>query len=227
MLIAEDVLLLLTDDLTGRPVVDTTRLDLALAGAAVLELATLGRVDVSGPGEEVRPGRLLVRDATPTGDPVLDETVRRIAARRRPAKPQDVLPHLTKGLRAALLDGLVSRGQLVEREGRVLGVFPTRSWPAADGAHEKLLLDGLRDVLVVGRTPTPREASVIGLLHAVDAVPKVLRDVGVPARELRRRAKAVPLDGFAEVAVRKAVEAVQAAMIAAVGASVAVAAASG
>jgi hypothetical protein len=34
-------------------------------------------VDVTGPGEQVKAGRLVVRDAGPTDDDVLDEAVRR------------------------------------------------------------------------------------------------------------------------------------------------------
>ena len=116
VILAEDVLLLLLNDTSGKAVVDKTRLDLALAGGILLDLTTAGRVDVAGPGEQVKRGRLVVRDARPTGDDVLDEAL------RRP-----------------------------------------------------------RDVLVVGRTPAPREAALVSLLQAIDQVPKVLGDVGVPA----------------------------------------------
>jgi hypothetical protein len=69
MNLAEDVLLLLIDDVSGKPVVDTTRLNLALAGGVLLDLSALGQVDVSGPGEQVKAGRLVVRDTQPTDAP--------------------------------------------------------------------------------------------------------------------------------------------------------------
>lgn len=72
MLVAEDLLLLLTDDASGKFVVDRTGMGLALAGACVLELAERGRVGVAVEGEAVRRGRLVVRDPVPTGDAVLD-----------------------------------------------------------------------------------------------------------------------------------------------------------
>lgn len=215
MILADDVLLLLTDDVTGKPVVDTTRLDLALAGAVLLDLATAGRVDVSGPGEPVRAGRVVVRDPRPTGDGVLDEGLRRIAA-KGPRKPASVVPELAKKLRPELLARLVERGVLRLQEGRVLGIFPTSAWPAVDPAYEDGLRRALHDVLVVGRTPTPREAALISMLQAVDQVPRVLGDVGVPKRELRQRAKAVAQGGFADAAVKGAVEAVNAAVMAGV-----------
>jgi Golgi phosphoprotein 3 (GPP34) len=73
MLIAEDLLLLLYGDESGKPVLASTELDYALAGAVLLELAMLGRIDVAGTGETVRSGRLVVRDPSPTGSAILDE----------------------------------------------------------------------------------------------------------------------------------------------------------
>lgn len=217
MLLAEDVLLLLLNDVSGKPLVDTTRLDLALSGAVMLELASLGRVDVTGPGEQARPGRLVVRDSTPTGDPILDEALRR-AEVMGPKKPQSALSGLGKGLRQELLNRLTFRGVLRYEEGRILGLITTHAWPAADLVHERRVRDALHDVLVVGRTPTSTEAALIAVLHAVDQVLKVLGDVGVPKRELRKRAEAVAAGGFASEAVRKAVEAVTAATVATIAA---------
>jgi hypothetical protein len=215
VILAEDVLLLLIDDFSGKQVVDSTRLDLALAGGMLLDLTTLRRVDVSGPDEQVKAGRVVVRDAQPTGDLGLDEALRRIGA-MGPKKPENMLPTLAKGLRQALLANLVERGILRAQEGRILGIFPTRSWPAVDSDHERQVRTGLQDVLVAGRTPAPREAALVSLLQAIDQVPKVLGNVGVPARELRRRAKDVSNGGFADAAVRRAVQAVNAATTAAI-----------
>lgn len=210
MILAEDVLLLMMNDESGKALVDKTRLDLALAGAVLLDLATTGRVDVTGPGEQVKAGRLVVRDDRPTEDEVLDKALALIGA-TGPKKPESVLPKLAKGLRQDLLTRLTARGVLRAEEGRVLGVFPTHRWPAVDSGHERELRAGLHDVLVAGRTAAPREAALIALLQSISQVPKVLGDVGVPARELRRRAKEVSAGGFADEAVRKAVAAVTAA----------------
>jgi hypothetical protein len=219
MNLAADLLLLLMDDDSGKPVVEGTQLDLALAGAVMLDLVTAGRLDVSGPGEEVRPGRLVVRDASPVEDAVLDAALQALVG-RRPAKPKDALPVLRKGLRPRLLDALVARGILRAEEGRVLGVFPTHRWPAVDSAHEDRVRAGLVEVLVSGRDPQPREAALVSLLFAVDRVAKVLGDAGagLGGRELKRRAKAVADGEFAGAAVRQAVQAAQAAVVASVAA---------
>jgi Golgi phosphoprotein 3 (GPP34) len=221
VILAEDVLLLLIDDTSGRAAVDRNHLDLALAGGVLLELATSGRVDVAGPGEQVKAGRLVVRDDRPTDDIVLDAALRRVAG-LGPKKPEHVLPKLARGLRDELLERLTGREILRAQEGRVLGVFPRHTWPAIDPSHEREVRAGLRDVLVVGRTPTPREAALISLLEAINQVPKVLGEVGVPARALRRRAKEVAAGGFADEAVRRAVQALAAATSAAISSAASV-----
>ena len=218
MILAEDVLLLLTDDASGKAVVDKTHLDLAVAGGVLLDLATLGRVAVTGEGEQVKAGRLVVRDVAPTDDDVLDEALARVGA-LGPMKPYRALPKLAKGLREELLARMVARGILREQEGRVLGIFPSHTWPAIDPSHERQVRAGLNDVLVVGRAPAPREAALISLLQAIGQVPKVLGDVGVPARELRRRAKDVASGSFVDEAVRRAVEEINAGMAAAITAA--------
>lgn len=213
MLIAEDLLLLLTEDGTGKPTVDSSKLPVSLAGAVLLELALGRRVGISGPGEPVKPGRLVVRDPSPTGDPLLDEALRRIAT-TGPKKPGSVLQVLGKGLGEELFRRLVARGILRAEEGRILGIFPTRSWPAEDVEHESRVRAGLRDVLVVGRTPSDREIGLVALLSALDKVPDVLGPVGVPGRELKRRAKVVAEGSMAGDAVRKAIEEINAALTA-------------
>jgi len=218
VILAEDVLLLLTDDASGKAVVDKTHLDLAVAGGVLLDLATLGRVAVTGEGEQVKAGRLVVRDVAPTDDDVLDEALARVGA-LGPMKPYRALPKLAKGLREELLARMVARGILREQEGRVLGIFPSHTWPALDPSHERQVRAGLNDVLVVGRAPAPREAALISLLQAIGQVPKVLGDVGVPARELRRRAKDVASGGFVDEAIRRAVEEINAGMAAAITAA--------
>ncbi|WP_447925211.1 GOLPH3/VPS74 family protein [Georgenia muralis] len=206
MLLAEDLVLLLTDDKTGRLIVDQLRRDLVLSGAVVHQLTELGRLRVTGRDEELRPGRLVVADGSPTGDDLLDATLERLAG-RKPEKPKNALGGIGKGLYQRLLEHLAARGILRLEVDRVLGLFPRTAWPAVDSTHEDGVRRGLSDVLVVGRTPTPHELTLIALLDAVGQVPAVLPGSDVSRRELRRRARAVAEDGgFAATAVRKALD---------------------
>ncbi|HSP71920.1 MAG TPA: GPP34 family phosphoprotein, partial [Gaiellaceae bacterium] len=101
MLIAEDLLLLLTDDRTGKLVVSSNRVDVALGGAVLIELSLAHRVDVAGEAETVRKGRLIVRDASSTSDVLLDEALAELGEKQG-KKPKDAVAALGKGLRARL-----------------------------------------------------------------------------------------------------------------------------
>ncbi len=220
MLIAEDLLLLLTDDQDGKFEVDGTALNLVLAGACVVELAMDGRVDVAGEGEQVKKGRLVVRDDTRVNDPLLDDVLARCADRAG-AKPQDVLGKIGKDIREGVLDRLIERGILRREEGRVLGIFPITRWPAVDSEHEHEVLDRLEAALVNGEEPDRRTASLAALLSAVDAAHKV---VPAPDRKaVKKRAKEIRESEWAADAVGKAIEAVQAAVVATVAAGAAAA----
>ena len=216
MLIAEDLVLLLVDDATGKPVTDGTKLDHAVAGAVLLELALQGRVDVAGADEEVRKGRLVVRDQSPTGNAILDDALALIADKRG-KKPDSVIGPLSKGLRNRLLGGLADRGILRREDGRILGIFPTTKWPAADSHHENSLRSRLHDILVIGMTPDDRAGALVSLLSAIDVVPKIVESSD--KRAVKRRAKEIAQGAWAADAVRRAIEAVNAATVAMIAAT--------
>jgi hypothetical protein len=216
MLLAEDVLLLLTDDLSGRSSTDGTRLDLVLAGAVLLDLAMLHRVEVTPPGHPAGKGRVVVVDRSATGDALLDAVLARIAD-HKPHRAKDLLGTLKRNLRTAVLDRLARAGVLRQVDAKVLGIFPTTRWPAVDGLHENEVRSGLREVLVVGRTPTDHEAALVSLLQSVDKVPAVVGPVELPRGELRRRAKTIAQGEFAGEAVRRAIADMNAALATAVG----------
>lgn len=222
MLITEDLALLLTDDATGRTLTDDARVDLSLGGALLLDLIDAGLVRIAGPGEEIKPGRVVVTGAPPSGDALLDTGVAQLVD-RRPGKPQEVIQRLRKQLRPAVYERLAARGIVRASEERVLGIFPTTRWPAVDSAHEARVRAALYDVLVGGRTPTSLETTLIALLHAVGQVPKVVPTDVLSKRDLSRRAKEVAEGSVAGDAVIQAVAAIQAGITAALVATAAAA----
>lgn len=218
MLIAEDLLLLFTDDDTGRSTVDGTKLSYALAGAILLELALDGKLDIAEKDERVKAGRLIVRDETPPENPVLADRFG-LLREKEGGKPSDVLGKLHKGLREQLLDGLAARGILRKDQGKVLGLFPTTRWPAEDSRHEDDVRRKLHDVLVGGAEPEPRTGALVSLLVAVDSIGKAVESDD--KRALKRRAKQIAEGEWAGTAVRKAVDSMNAAMMTAITASIA------
>lgn len=226
MIIAEDLLLLLTDDVTGKPVVDSQRLSFALAGAVLVDLVLAERLTITDAGRWGSGSRVAVASSAPLDDAVLEEALRRAGQRRQPVGAQALLTTLAKQLPDALRARLVERGILRAEEGRVLGIFPTRAWPAADSRHEAAVRAALWDVVVQGRTPTEREVCLVALLHAVGQVPKQFATAGMTSRQLRDRAKALSQGNVGGEAVRRAIEAANAAVIAMVAATSAAAASS-
>jgi Golgi phosphoprotein 3 (GPP34) len=209
--LVEDLLLLLLGE-DGRRLVDGTALDNALAGAVLLELAQTGRLSPAGPGDAARKGRLVVRDPSPTGEELLDRALARLDA-KGPVKAERAVELLTKGLRPALLQRLAERGALRQERSKVFGIFPRTTWPVAAVEHQRQVRARLSDVLNGGQTPDAYTGGLISLLHAIDAVHKV---VPGDRKQLKARAAAVGTAAWTSDAVRKAVEAVQTAVIAAV-----------
>ncbi len=216
MLIAEDLLLLLTDDLTGKLAVSSDKVDVGLGGAMLLELTLAHRVDVADEAEAVREGRLVVRDTSTTSDDLLDEALATLGTKEG-KKPKDVVTALGKGLRDRLHARLADRGLLREESGKILGIFPTRRWPANDPAHENALRALLVHALRVGATDDVRVAALISLLQALKTVEKTVDPlaVGLTEKELKANAKHIAEGDWASRAVRTAIDEMMAAVVAA------------
>ena len=118
MLLAEDLLLLVTDDASGRLSAPGAQVDAGLGGANLVELTLLGKVDLSGEQDQGRRGRVVVRDPSPPGDDVLDAALR-ILVERQGSKPSAVIRPLGKNLRPALYQRLAAGGVLRAGQARV------------------------------------------------------------------------------------------------------------
>lgn len=204
VLLAEELLLLLTDDQTGRPVVDGEYLDLALGGALVLELSLLGQV---GPGGQTRRRRLERRAGAGPAHPLLVEALAGSADR----SPGDAVKRCAKGVRERLLDGLADQGVIRRERTRVLGLFPRTRSSTTSTSIEDDARSRLRSVLVDGVGPDRRTAALVSLLHAVKAEHKVLP--GDDRKVLRRRAEEISQGEWAGAEVRSAIKSIETEML--------------
>jgi hypothetical protein len=218
--ITEDLVLLLLDPGSGRAIVDSTSLDRAVGGALLLDLSTLGRLTADGTGARAR---LTVADSSTTGDPLLDAALARLEG-RHPLRAQKAVERLARKTREPVLQRLVERGLVRRDRGRLLGVFPVTTWPAADTGPVTELRRRIAEVLLDGAGPDQHVALLISLVHAVKVEHKL---VDGPRRQLRARADQVAQGDWAGPAVRKAVQAVQTSVAVAVAASTSAAGSSG
>jgi hypothetical protein len=217
VLIAEDLLLLLLDDESGRlPLGASVNANAALGGAVLAELALLGAVTVDERTSRFRSPKVRVT-GTPPEDRVLADALEVVGEKERTA--QDLVTRLGKHLVATLGDRLADRGVLERRESRLLGLLPRTRWPAADSSHEAEVRRLLTSVLVQGTTPDGRTGTLVAVLAAVDQVHKVVDHEGMSRREVKRRAAEVAEGAWASTSVRAAITAAHAAVTAAVAAA--------
>ncbi|OLR90228.1 GOLPH3/VPS74 family protein [Actinokineospora bangkokensis] len=209
MLIAEELLVLLTRD-SGKPARPTTEVDRALAGAVLIELATLGLVDVAGPGEPVRRGGLVLRTGPRPDHPVLRAALD-VLGQREGRSAKSAVEKLARGLRASVTDSLLRRRVLERRDHRVLGLFPATRTPVRDRAVAARLRGSVVAALTGPGRPEPHAAALVTLLHAIGALTTAV-DLPDP-RAAKARAKQISQGDWAADAVRKAVAAVNAVVI--------------
>ena len=171
MLLAEDLLLLVTDDASGRLSAPAEQVDAGLGGANLVELTLLHKVDLTGEQDPGKRGRIIVRDPSPAGDAVLDAALQILIARQG-QKPSKVIKPLSKNLRRTLYQRLADRGVVRAERGKILGVFPIRRWPAEDASEEAEVRRLMTQALVQQVVPDTRTAALIALVHAVGRVDK-------------------------------------------------------
>ncbi len=216
-LIAEDLLLLMLDDASGK-LTGTSYPQPALGGALLIELALTGAVEIEEKSGVWKSAMVRPAPGAVPEDEVLRTGYDLVAEKDRGA--QDLVDRLGKGLKEQLADRLVERGLLERREDKVLGMFPRKRWPTADRAHEEQVRRSLTAVLVSGAEPDQRTAALIAVLSAIDKAHKVVDHQGMSSRDVRKRAKQISEGAWAAKAVRDAINASTAA-IAAVAASTA------
>jgi hypothetical protein len=207
MLLAEDLLLLVTHDASGRLSAPADRVAAGLGGANLVELTLRNKVDLTGRQDPGRPGRIIVRDPSPPGDAILDTALETVTVYQG-KRPSTVIGPLSKNLREALYQRLAGNGVVRAEKTRILGVFPVRRWPAQDGSREAEVRRLMTQALVQQVAPDTRTAALIALVHAVGCEDKIVdpRQHGLSKRELRARAKKIAEGNWVSAAVRKAIE---------------------
>ena len=172
-----------------------------------MELALAGRIGISDK-------RVEVLGAQPTGDAVVDEALARIAADGKRRQPNDWIGRLGDGLRDKLLARQVEAGVLRREKGKVLWVFPHTTYPTVDGetpAAEVATRHKLAAALDSTEPIDPRTAALCGLVVSAGMERAVFPDR--PAKDARKRLKAIADGDWASAAVKQAIDEVHAAII--------------
>ncbi|MBK9127236.1 MAG: GPP34 family phosphoprotein [Phycisphaerales bacterium] len=195
-----------------------------LAGAAFAELALAGRLEL---GEEKDPF-VSVRDARPTGDDVLDESLLKINTASRRARASTWVARLSRlpRLRHRTAAALCRRGILKAEEQQILLIFRRTVYPEIDPRPERELMARLKRAIVGDATEVDPHTGV--LLALADATGVLNAAFGRKfLRPHRARIKAITSGQRMAQGAQAAIAAARAAVVAITTATAAAAAAAG
>lgn len=215
MTTAEDLLLIVTDPLSGKPQLDSMKADPVIGGAHLLDLVAAGHLALEGEG---RKARVVVSNHAPVSDPVLEQAFARVRNRGR-QPPQTAVTKLGKQGRKNAYAALVEKGQMRVRPDKAFGIFPLTRHEIVDNARRHDLVNRVLASLLHDQPADEETGPLIGLLYAADLT-KLLVDK--PDRKrAKARAKAIAEGDWASEGVRKAIQSAQAAITAGIVAATA------
>ncbi|MFI5757958.1 GPP34 family phosphoprotein [Streptomyces sp. NPDC051569] len=200
--LGEELLLLSLDDKSGAGK-ESTKTASAIAAASLVELALAGRIEVTG-------DLVIVRDPAPVGVECLDAALAAVVARDKPRKVADWMYQLKREAVAGATQGLQAKGLIREETKKVLGLFPVRRYPEADGSVEAAVRRRLDAAVLQGETPDERTACLVALLHGAKLHRLAFPATG--ARAVEKRMAAIARGQWAAPAVRRVVDAAEAAL---------------
>jgi hypothetical protein len=157
--LAEDLLLVLFQPDSGT-IAGENALYYVLAGAVLADLAFNESVTIT----TSRTGSVSVEAVE--GRAPSDEVLRSAwdYASDNPGGVQTMLAAIGPTLRQPLLERLIARGDIRERNGKVLGLFKTTTLEDGGSGRRSGLIRNVRNVLVDGVEPTPRVAALAALM---------------------------------------------------------------
>ena len=160
---AEEIMLLLLDDEGGEFLhVSDWSLRCALAGAVLMDLALENRIDT-----DLK--QLVLVDATPVGDDLLDPTLARIAEATETHDAAHWVHQTARHadqIRERALERLIEHGILQRQEESFLWVFKSRRYPAVDGKADREVKLRIMGVLFSDDIPDPRDIVIVCLAEA-------------------------------------------------------------
>ncbi len=175
--LAEDIILLLLDDDTGKMEdLHANVTEMLMAGAVLMDLGLRKRIDCDLE-------RLFVVDATPTSDAILDETLAQIETEAESLPPKTWIQRIAEqgmGIRQAAIERLERRNIIKVEDTSFLWVFGSRRYPVIDDREEREAKLRLMDVLLSDKIPDPHDVALICLADSASVFEVILSE-----RELR------------------------------------------
>ncbi|MDT8436216.1 MAG: GPP34 family phosphoprotein [Gemmatimonadota bacterium] len=208
----EELLLLCLHEEKGTMRVSNWRL--AVGGGLLAELLVEGRVRLER-GSRASRDRVRMADPRLLADPLLDDCLRRVRDAKKPRAPKDWVMKFSQlsSLRRRVATGLVRRGLLRERRGRVLLLFPWTFYPELDPAPKRRIADRVREAVEGEGELDERTAALVAIAARTGALKPLLGRAVL--KERKARIEEIGESVSVASAVRDAVKAARAAAVAA------------
>lgn len=169
--LAEDIILLLLDDDTGKLAsIDLMTLNYAMAGAVLMDLALRNKIDTDLES-------LIVADSTPTGLQMLDTYLDKISSENKENNTRYWLTELSnygEDIVDSALNMLVEKKILKTEEKKILWVIGTRVYPMIDDKEEKEVKRRIVDLLMSDEIPTPQDVVLVSLMDTCSLFTTIL-----------------------------------------------------
>lgn len=169
--LAEDIILLLLDDDTGKLAsIDLMTLNYAMAGAVLMDLALRNKIDNDLES-------LIVADSTPTGLQILDTYLDKISSENKENNTRYWLTELSnygEDIVDSALNMLVEKKILKTEEKKILWVIGTRVYPMIDDKEEKEVKRRIIDLLMSDEIPTPQDVVLVSLMDTCSLFTMIL-----------------------------------------------------
>lgn len=211
----EEIVLLALDDKTGAPLpLPATALSYGLAGAVLADLAVAGKIDTDEK-------RLIVLDANPTGDLLLDPWLAVLAGEKE-SHPVvhwlSVLADRQHEIEEPALERLIDRGILKRQDKKILWVIGLRRYPTVDGHERTEVRTRLGELILGDDIPDPRDAILLSLLSGCRLTDRIFTgpEFNARAKRLETLAKMDLVGREVAAATTEAIDALTGAMNAAV-----------
>jgi len=169
--LAEDIILLLLDDDTGKLAsIDLMTLNYAMAGAVLMDLALRNKIDNDLES-------LIVADSTPTGLQMLDTYLDKISSENKENNTRYWLTELSnygEDIVDSALNMLVEKKILKTEEKKILWVIGTRVYPMIDDKEEKEVKRRIIHLLMSDEIPTPQDVVLVSLMDTCSLFTMIL-----------------------------------------------------
>ena len=212
LFLQEEVMLLALNEDTGR-FIRGTMFAYAAAGAILAELLLAGRIGMESEGRKTY---VMVRNATPIGDPVLDECLDGIARSARRQKLATLVGRFACvwELKHRVAGRLADKGILRADSEKIMLIFSRRIYPERDPEPERQVVERIRQALLGKSDPIdPRTVALIAATYPTGLL-KTLFD-RKQFKALKPRIEAIVQGNAIWRATKEAVEAAEAAATAA------------